>query len=128
MKIGIADPQTMVRYSLRILLEQQPGWMVGGEAANCQELMDLLRIGPPDLLLIEWDLPDLPAENLLHLLQAKHPLMRIIAMSWKQELRPVALQAGVDAFVCKTEPADKLLKQIQELKYRTSAPFYDERQ
>ncbi len=128
MKIGIADPQTMVRYSLRILLEQQPGLMVGGEAANCQELIDQLRIGPPDLLLMDWDLPDLPVDNLLHLLRTKHPLMRIIAMSWKQELRPVALKAGVDAFVCKTEPADKLLKLIHELKYRNCDSLRDERQ
>ncbi len=38
MKIGIADPQARVRFSLRILLEQQPGWLVCGEASDDQEL------------------------------------------------------------------------------------------
>ncbi len=52
MKIGIADPQARVRFSLRILLEQQPGWIIGGEAVDCQELFDLLRGVSLDLLLM----------------------------------------------------------------------------
>jgi len=46
MKIGIADPQARVRFSLRILLEQQPGWMVNGEAADCQDLFHLFSADP----------------------------------------------------------------------------------
>ncbi len=115
MKIGIADPQARLRFSLRILLEQQPGWIVCGEAANCLELFDLLRGISPDLLLMDWDLPDLPAENLLRLLRAQYPMMQIVAMSGRQELREAAVKAGADAFACKAESPEKLLNLIHDL-------------
>jgi DNA-binding NarL/FixJ family response regulator len=118
MKIGIADPQARVRFSLRILLEQQSGWIVSGEAADCQELSKLLRAGPLDLLLTDWELPDIPAENLLHLLRIQCPFMRIIAMSGRQEIGHIALKAGADGFVCKAESPEKLLNLIRELQDR----------
>jgi two-component system, response regulator YesN len=122
MKITVADPQVRVRFSLRILLEQQ-GWMVGGEAADCLELFDLLRIDPPDLLLVDLDLPDMPAENLLHLLRTEHPLMLIIAMSGRQELGRAAITAGADAFACKAESPEKLLNLIRERQDRNDTTF-----
>lgn len=109
MKIGIADPQARVRFSLRILLEQQPGWTVIGEAADCQGLLNMVSADPPDLLLIDWGLPGLPAGHLLRLLRDQRPGMQIFMMSGRQELRQAALKAGADAFVCKTESAEKLL-------------------
>jgi DNA-binding NarL/FixJ family response regulator len=114
MKIGIADSQARVRFSLRILLEQQQGWIVGGEAANCQELFDLLRTVSPDLLLLDLDLPDMPAENLLRQLRTEYPMMYIIAMSGRQELSQAAITAGADAFACKAESPEKLLTLIQK--------------
>ncbi len=121
MKIGIADPQARVRFSLRILLEQQPGWIVCGEAADCLELFDLLRGVSPDLLLMDWYLPDQPAANLLRLLRAQSPTMRIIAMSGRQELGQAAIKAGADAFACKAESPEKLLNLIRRLQEKQDA-------
>jgi two-component system, NarL family, invasion response regulator UvrY len=119
MKIDIADPQARVRFSLRVLLEQQ-GWIVGGEAADCQELFDLLHKASPDLLLVDLDLPDMPAENLLRQLRTEHPMIQIIAMSGRQELGHGAITAGADAFACKTDSPEKLLKLIRERQGRNA--------
>ena len=119
MKIGIADSQGRVRFSLRVLLEQQPGWMIVGEAADEHELFELLRDDPPDLLLIDYDLPDMPVKHLLRLLQVQNPEIQIIMMSGKQELCEAAIMAGADAFACKTESAEKLLNLICELEQRS---------
>jgi DNA-binding NarL/FixJ family response regulator len=120
MKIGIADPQARVRFGLRILLEQQTGWIVCGEASDDQELQALARDHQLDLLLIDWDLPGEPPVCLLHLLQAQFPGIIRITMSGRQELRQDALQAGADGFVCKTEPPEKLLATIREFQLRLS--------
>lgn len=114
MKIGIADPQTRVRFSLRILLEQQSGYTVVGEAADCEELLGLLRTGCPDLLLMDWDLPGTPATNLLGLLREQYPLMQIITMSGRQEVGLASLKAGADGFASKTESPEKLLNLIRD--------------
>jgi len=125
MKIGIADPQARVRFGLRILLEQQPGWIVIGEAEDSQELLGLVRVGCPDLVLIDWDLPDLPAVSLLRLLRAQFPRPLLITMSGKQEFSQVAKKAGADAFASKTEPPDKLLAIIREL-YARKLKLFEE--
>lgn len=114
MKIGIADPQSRVRFSLRVLLEER-GWEVCGEAADCKELFDLLRNQTLDLILVDMDLNDLPPEELLCLLRMKYRQVRFIAMHWRQEYAQAAMAAGADAFVCKAEPPEKLLNLIREL-------------
>ena len=118
MKIGIADPQARVRFSLRVLLEQQAGWMVILEAADRTELLSRLRADLPDLLLIDWGLPDQPAGNLMRQLRDQYPDLLILSMSGKQELGPTALKSGANAFICKTESPLKLLKLIKELRAR----------
>jgi DNA-binding NarL/FixJ family response regulator len=120
MKIVIADPQARVRHSLRILLEQQPGWTIEGEAADSQELLEWVRDRCPNLVLIDWDLPGLPGENLFSLLREQFPNIMRLAMSGRQELRQSALNAGADDFASKTESPDKLLATIRELQSRRS--------
>jgi DNA-binding NarL/FixJ family response regulator len=115
MKIGIADPQLRVRFSLRVLLEQQPGWIVAGEAADSVELIEILCRGSPDLLLLDWDLPSLLPDPLLRCLKTQYPELKIIMMSGRQELQQTALQAGADAFASKADSPEKLLALIRGL-------------
>lgn len=115
MKIGIADPRGRVRFSLRVLLEQQPGWIVAGEAADCDELFEMLYRNSPDLLLLDWKLPGLTPEELLRLLRTQRPGLKIIAMSGRHELQQTVLQAGADAFASKADSPEKLLTVIRSL-------------
>ncbi len=115
MRIGIADPQGRVRFSLRVLLEQQPGWMVVGEAADCDELLEMFFSSFPDLLLLDWGLPDRIPEDLLRLLRTQRPGIKIIVMSGRHELQQIAMQAGADAFASKADSPEKLLAVIRNL-------------
>ncbi len=116
MNIVIADPQARVRHSLHVLLEQTPGWIVTGEAADCEDLLDLLPAARPDLVLIDWSLMGMPEENLMQLLRNRYATLRVIAMSGQQELSQAALKAGADAFVCKAESPEKLLNIISKIR------------
>ncbi len=115
MKIGIADPQGRVRFSLRVLLEQQAGCIVVWEASDCDELLEMLYSSSPDLLLWDWDLPNLIPEDLRRLLRMQHPGLKIIVMSGRQELQQTALQAGADAFASNADSPEKLLTVIRNL-------------
>jgi SARP family transcriptional regulator, regulator of embCAB operon len=115
MNIGIADPNVKLRFGLRILFEQQPGWVVAGEAADSQELLALVRDKRPDLVLIDWDLPGIPTGSLFGILRTQCPALLVMAMSGREELGQAALKAGADGFVSKMDPAEKLLVHIREL-------------
>jgi len=108
-EILIGDAQPRVRFGLRVLLEQQPGWRVAGEAADGPSLLELVRRGCPDLVLVDWELPGMPAQELLAAIRGACPGLRVISMSGNAELRPAALRAGADAFAYKADPPEKLL-------------------
>src|SRR5512137_1191119 len=101
LNILIGDAQLRVRFGLHILLEEQPGWRVIGEAANAPALLDRIRGGCPDLVLLDWELPGMSAEELLATVRRACPDLRVIFMSGNDELRDAALQAGADVFAYK---------------------------
>jgi len=115
MNILIGDAQPRVRFGLRLLFEQQPDWNVEGEVEDAQALLDAVHLGCPDLVLLDWELPGIPAEELLALIRQQCPCLGVVFMSGKLELRSMALLAGADIFAYKADPPEKLLEQIREL-------------
>ena len=115
LNILIGDAQPRVRFGLRLLLEQQPGWRVTGEAEDAQLLLEHIRLGCPDLVLLDWELPGMPVTELLAAIRRACPRLWVIFMSSKDELRQVALQTGADIFAYKADPPEKLLELIRGL-------------
>ncbi len=115
LNILIGDAQSRVRFGLRLLLEQQPGWRVAGEAEDAQAVLAHVLSSCPDLVLLDWELPGMPAEELLTLIRQACPHLRVVFMSGRDELRQAALHAGADLFVFKADPPEKLLGLIREL-------------
>jgi DNA-binding NarL/FixJ family response regulator len=108
MRVLLADDQAKVRSALRLLLEQQPDIEVLGEAVDATGLLDWLNMTRPDLVLLDWELPDLTSE-VLPVLRQSRPSLRVIALSGRPEACQAALDAGVNAFVSKTDPPERLL-------------------
>ena len=115
LNILIGDGQHRVRFGLHLLLEQQPGWRITGEAEDAQALLDAICLGCPDLVLLDWELPGMPPEELLRVIRQLCPHLWIVFMSGKNELRQAALHAGADIFAYKADPPEKLLGVIREL-------------
>ena len=93
MRILLADEQTRVRSALEILLCQEPGVSIVGEAGEGKELWAQVRAIQPDLLLLDWGLPDLAAIGSLPALQRACPKLSVIVLSSRPEARLEALAA-----------------------------------
>jgi DNA-binding NarL/FixJ family response regulator len=111
----IGDAQPRVRFGLRVLLEQHPGWHVTGEAENARALLDQIHLGCPDLVLLDWELPGMPAQELLAVIRRACPRLGVVFMSGNYDLRQVALKAGADVFAYKADPPENLLELIRGL-------------
>jgi DNA-binding NarL/FixJ family response regulator len=115
MQIFLADGGAAARFALWTLLEQQPGWQVVGEVASADLLLDQVGAKKPDLLLLDWNLPELiPAESIRRLHQ-QVPATSIIILSGRPEVQLQAISAGADDFVSKGDPPDRLLAAISSL-------------
>ena len=118
MRILLADDQKKVRSALRLLLEEQPDLEILGEAMDTTGLLDWVKAAHPDLVLLDWELPGLPAVALLPLLHFHQPGLRVIALSGRPEARRAALEAGVNAFVSKGDPPERLLALVDDLRHK----------
>ncbi len=114
MRVLLADDQSKVRSALRLLLEQQPGIQVLGEAVDTTGLLDWVTVTCPDVVLLDWELPGLGVDRLLPTLRDLCPRLKVIALSGRQEARQAALDAGVDAFVSKGDPPERLLAAVND--------------
>jgi DNA-binding NarL/FixJ family response regulator len=114
MRVLVADDQAKVRSALRLLVDQQPGIVVQGEAVDTTGLLDWVSAMAPDLVLLDWELPGPDRGRLLPTLRALCPQLRVIALSGRPEARQAALQAGADAFVSKGDPPETLLAAIEQ--------------
>ena len=115
LNILIGDASPRVRFGLRILLEQQHGWRVVGEAEDAQALLESVRCGCPDLVLLDCELPGMPSQELLTVIRCACPHLWIVFMSSRDELRQAALEAGADVFAYKADSPEKLLGFIRGL-------------
>jgi len=113
MRVLLADDQWRIRSALRLMLEQQPGWQVVGETADAAGLLRMIVTKQPGLLFLDWELPGLPSDQLIRLLRYERPSLKIIAMSSRPEAERPALEAGVTAFLSKSEAPDRLQAIIQ---------------
>lgn len=115
MHVLLADDQLRVRSALRLLLEQEPDFEVVGETADATGLLLAVAEKTPDLLLLDWELPGLPVTQLLRLLEYERPSLKIIAMSSHPEVERLVLDAGVHAFLSKSESPERVLAIIRSL-------------
>jgi len=113
MRVLLADDQSKVRSALRLLLEQQPGLSVVSEAVEAEDLLAQVEASQPDLVLLDWELPGLRADDRLSALRRLCPRLKVIALSGRPEARQAALTAGADAFVSKGEPPERLLTTLR---------------
>jgi DNA-binding NarL/FixJ family response regulator len=130
MRIFLADDQARVRSALRLLLEHEPGLRVVGETDKVEGLLAQLKAVKPDLILLDWELPDPsvtyaspdPGSNILSVLRSHCPHLQVIALSGRPEARQAALAAGADAFVSKGDPPERLLSTLRTIEETINRP------
>jgi DNA-binding NarL/FixJ family response regulator len=111
MDVLLADDQPKVRSAMRLLLEHQPNINVLGEAVDATGVLDWMKATCPDMLLLDWELPGFGPQVMAEL-RALCPTLTVIALSGQPQAQEAALKAGVDAFVSKGDPPERLLAAI----------------
>jgi DNA-binding NarL/FixJ family response regulator len=117
MRVFLADDQAGLHSALRLLLEQEPGMELVGEATSADGLLSSVLAAHPNLLLLDWELPDLKAADrgrrLLAVLHTNLPYLHVVVLSGRPESNRSALAAGADSFVSKADPPEKLLTALR---------------
>ena len=63
--------------------------------------------------MLDWELPGTKPKELVAMLRTRYPLISIIALSSSPQMKQASLSAGVNEFVCKSDPPESLLKAVK---------------
>lgn len=115
MRVFLADDHPLFRIGLRIALEQEEGIEVIGEAEDGFGTVERIRSDPPDLSLIDVDMPGISGIRAIRILRKAVPEMKILVLSTYDDERYVqqAMQAGADGYLLKCIDVAQLVKIIR---------------
>lgn len=110
LRVLLADDHTIVRYSLRRLLESRGSVRVVAEAANGREAVERTREHEPDLVLMDVAMPEMDGVQATRRILEVMPQVRVLALSGHSDEQLVAqmLRAGASGYVLKEAGADEL--------------------
>ena len=97
--IFLAEGEKHVRDALRLMLEHQSNFAIVGEASTAEITLAQVCQLPPDVILLDWNLPGLHPQRLFSALRQCCPETLILATSVKPEQESIAMIFGADAFL-----------------------------
>jgi two-component system nitrate/nitrite response regulator NarL len=113
----LVDDHPIVRAGLRMLIQSQPGLEVVGEASNGSEALSLTGSKQPDIIVLDLDLGDEQAVDLIPDLLALAPQTRVLVLTGiaDQELHLKAARLGAMGLVSKEQPDERIIQAIQKV-------------
>ena len=111
-RVLIVDNQRRARRSMRALLATWTSIAEIREAENGRDALGLAGEWQPDVIVIDVRTPEVNGLEVTRLIKVRLPQVRVIALAVDPDCRAGALAAGADAFVCKCEPPERLLKML----------------
>jgi DNA-binding NarL/FixJ family response regulator len=105
-RVFIVDDHPLIRSVLTQVLNQEPHLQVVGVAESAESALENLAESSPDLLLVDYSLPDMNGAELIKRLSHTQPeLPCLILSSWHAPaFIKTALDAGASGYVVKGDP------------------------
>lgn len=117
-RIVILDNQALLRAGCRLIIENQPGMQVVGEAGNLVAGLEIVSNQKPDIVLFELNLADdLPSASVIaEIIKAsEHSRLILVTDVSDQGIYQQAVENGVMGVVFKTQPPETLIKAIEKV-------------
>jgi two-component system invasion response regulator UvrY len=104
-RILVVDDNPAVRNYLRALLEQQGSWQVCDEARTGGEALQRLKKAPPDLILLDFQMPDLNGLEVARQISRVCPQIPILMVTihLSKQLAEEARKVGIRGTCAKSD-------------------------
>jgi two-component system, NarL family, response regulator DevR len=116
-RILIVDDHMLVRQGLASLIEPQPDMRVVGQAGSVREAIALAQSTAPDVILMDFTLPDGTGEEATRAILAVHPGAKVVFLTvhGDDDRLFAALAAGAMGYLLKSVRAADLLRKLREV-------------
>lgn len=114
--VFIADDHPILRIGLSMYLESRQNIKIVGEADNGFDAVNAINENPPDVVLMDVDMPGLTGIEAIRVLRKTLPDLKIIVLSTytKKDYIQEAMLEGANGYVAKNTKIDELIKIIED--------------
>ncbi|WP_040070609.1 response regulator [Coxiella burnetii] len=111
----LIEDHVLIRRGMRLMLEQVKGIRIVGEASTGEEGLALRREKEPDVVMLDFQLPDTNGLELARKLLRRDPEIKILVVTAMEgELLPMRLlDVGVRGFITKSSDSGELERAIR---------------
>ena len=123
LNLVIVDDHALFREGLASIIRSEPDIVVSGMAGSVQEAIELVRTLKPDMILMDFTLPDGTGVDATSMILKEHPECKIIflTMSEKDENLFAAIRSGAKGYLLKNMNPSKLVATIRSVHRGESA-------
>ena len=114
-RLLLVDDHYVVRMGMASSLSLEADFQVVAEAESGAEAIKLYREHRPDLVILDWRLPDLGGPEIIKAIRAEFPAARILVLSAFESEEAIyqALQAGAIGYLTKSSRRPELIDSIR---------------
>jgi DNA-binding NarL/FixJ family response regulator len=123
-RVAIVEDNASLREGLSVVLRCSPGFRCVGAYATAEEAMREIPRNPPDVVLMDINLPRSSGIDCVRQLTAELPKLLVIMLTIEEDPRRVfeSLEAGASGYLVKNEPLPEILAAIEEV-HRGGSPM-----
>lgn len=116
-RIVLADDHAIVREGLKRIVADVQDFQVAGEAADGTEVMRVVREVEFDVLVLDLSMPGRSGMELIKLVKAERPRLRILVLSMHQETQYAvrAIKSGASGYLTKESAPAQLEAAIRKI-------------
>jgi DNA-binding NarL/FixJ family response regulator len=116
-RIVLADDHAIVREGLKRIVAEVEDFTVAGEAADGTEVMKQVRALDFDVLVLDLSMPGRSGMELIKLVKAEKPRVRILVLSMHQEMQYAvrAIKSGASGYLTKESAPGQLEQAIRKI-------------
>jgi len=114
-RVFLCDDHTLFRQGVKKLLELEPDIEIVGQAANGQEMLDMLKKAAADVILMDIGMPKMDGVTATQKVKKISPRVKIIILTVYEDEPHIfqAIKAGAMGYLLKDVSIDELIEAIR---------------
>lgn len=116
-RILVVDDHSVVRQGIISLLEDEEDIVIAGEASDGDEVAAAIEAHNPDLILLDLTMPRMSGLDVIRLVTADYPQVRILVFSMHHNPDYIlaSVQNGAAGYLLKDTSRDEILKAVRSI-------------
>jgi len=123
MKIVIVDDHVLFREGLTAIIGSEPDIEIIGQAGTVQEAIEMVKISKPDMVLMDFGLPDGTGAEATRAILQEHPECKVVFLTMSEEDDDLiaAIRSGAKGYLLKNMQPAKLVSSLRSVQKGESA-------